>query len=55
MTTPKWRGRAMTPNEVKSLKDGGLTKSQGLGHSETREPQGAPLLHPVEGRNMGSH
>lgn len=45
----------VTPNEVKSLKDGGHTKSQDLGHSETREPQEAPLLHPVERRDMGSH
>lgn len=38
----------VTPNEVRSLKDGEHTKSQSLGHSETRESQEAPLLRPVE-------
>lgn len=34
----------MTPNEVRSLKDGEHTKSQSLGHSETRKSQEVPLL-----------
>lgn len=34
----------MTPNEVRSLKDGEHSKSQSLGHSETRESLEAPLL-----------
>lgn len=45
----------VTPNEVKSLKDCGHTKSQGLGYSKTRESQEVPLLHPVEERDMDSH
>lgn len=39
----------VTPNEVKSRKDCGYSKSQGLGYSKTRKPQEVPLLPPVEG------
>lgn len=45
----------VTPNEVRSLKDGEHTESQSLGHSETRVP-GSALTSSCGGRvDMGSH